>query len=416
VFEPPSGTVTLMFTDIEGSTRLVQQLGEGYGAFLDEERRLLRKAVGDAGGYEVDCRADELFASFQRAKDGVAAAVAAQRNLGARTWPEGARVRVRIGLHTGEPAVEGGAYLGLDVSRAARICSAAHGGQILLSETTRDLVAEDADLKDLGAHSLPGLPHAERIFQLLAPELQSNFPPLRAEGAEPGLLKKILPTARRRVPTLEEEAWRARALLPKVAPQLQGPLAKLGAALFTADRAASQADSVLSRVDRKILARAVEVQRESAVVSPRARKEVTSLEGQTASLDRLLERRQTLAEFAVELPSRLNESLSEKGITSLRERVASATAQLDEALTEAVNALDPVSFKLRRTRHRGVFRSGSKYVVPFLDTVGVDRRREFATLAEARDFKEALRLAEKAKSALNQAPRDYGGIDGGAGW
>jgi class 3 adenylate cyclase len=416
VAEIPSGTVTLLFTDIEGSTQLVQQLGDGYGALLRDARQLLRAAAEEAGGYEVDCRADELFASFQRAKDGVAAAVAAQRNLGARTWPEGARVRVRIGLHTGEPAVEGGAYLGLDVSRAARICSAAHGGQILLSETTRDLVAEVTELKDLGAHSLPGLPHAERIFQLLAPELQSNFPPLRAEGAEPGLLKKILPTARRRAPTLEEEAWRARALLPKVAPQLQGPLAKLGAALFTAERAASQADSVLSRVDRKSLARAVEVQRESAVVSPRARKEATSLEGQSASLDRLLERRQALAELAVELPGRLNESLSEKGITSLRERVASATAQLDEALTEAVSALNPLSFRLRRTRHRGVYRSGGKYVVPFVDTAGLDRRREFATLAEAHDFKEAIHLAEKAKSALNQAPRDYGGIDGGAGW
>jgi class 3 adenylate cyclase len=171
VVQAPSGTVTLLFTDIEGSTQLVQQLGEGYGAFLNDHRRLLRAAVGAAGGYEVDCRADELFAAFQRANDGVAAAVAVQRNLDTRSWPEGARVRLRIGLHTGEPVVEGGDYLGLDVNRAARICSAGHGGQILLSESTRAVVGEDAEFKDLGAHSLPGLPHPERIFQLLTPGL-----------------------------------------------------------------------------------------------------------------------------------------------------------------------------------------------------------------------------------------------------
>jgi class 3 adenylate cyclase len=402
VVEPPIGTVTLMFTDIEGSTRLVQQLGEGYGTFLDEERRLLRKAVGDAGGHEVDCRADELFAAFQRAKDGVAAAVAVQRNLDTRSWPEGARVRVRIGLHAGEPVVEGDAYLGLDVNRAARICSAAHGGQILLSEPTRDLVADDAEFKDLGAHSLPGLPHPERIFQLLAPGLQSNFPPLRAEGAEPGLLKKILPSARARAPTLEEEAWRARALLAKVPRSRQKPLTELGAALFTADRAVSQADNFLSRVDRKSLARAVDVQREAAVVSRRARKEVASLEGQTGSLDRLLERRQALADLASELPSKLNETLAERGIASLRERLAAATAQLDEALALAASSLDPLSFKLKRTRHRGVYRSGRKFVVPFVDTVGIDRRREFATVGEACDFKDAIRRAEKAENALPQ--------------
>jgi len=147
--QAPSGTVTLMFTDIEGSTRLAQQLGEGYAALLNDERQLLRAAVGEAGGYEVDCRADELFAVFARARDGVAAAVAAQRSLGARSWPEDVQLRVRAGLHTGEPALEDGIYLGVDVTRAARICSAGHGGQILLSQTTRDLVAGEADLKDL---------------------------------------------------------------------------------------------------------------------------------------------------------------------------------------------------------------------------------------------------------------------------
>lgn len=396
--ELPSGTVTLLFTDVEGSTRLVQQLGDGYGALIDMQRRLLRRAVAEASGHEVDCRADELFAAFQRAKDGVAAAAAAQSALAAHAWPEGAPVRVRMGLHTGEPALEGDFYLGLDVSRAARICSAAHGGQILLSETTHDLVADATEFKDLGAHSLPGLPQPERIFQLLAPGLPSNFPPLRAEGAEPGLLKKILPKAGRRAPTLEKEAWRARALLPKVAAPLQRPLAELGAALFTADRAVAKADTFLSRIDRKNIAHRVGVQRKAAVVSQRARDEVVSLEQQAASLDRLLESRQALADLAAELPSKLNESLAERGISSLRERVAAATVLLDEALAQAASALNQLSFKLQRTRHRGVYRSGSKYVVPFVDTVGIDRRREFETLGEARNFRAALRVAEKKQT------------------
>ena len=135
--ELPSGTVTLLFADVEGSTRLVQQLGDGYGGVLDQLRQLLRTAVADAGGYEVDCRADEMFVAFQRAKDGVDAAVAAQQLIGAYAWPELAVVRVRMGLHTGEPVVESGVYLGLDVNRAARICSAGHGGQILLADDAR---------------------------------------------------------------------------------------------------------------------------------------------------------------------------------------------------------------------------------------------------------------------------------------
>ena len=340
--EPPIGTVTLMFTDVEGSTQLVQRLGESYAATLNQQRRLLREAVGDAGGHEVDCRADELFAAFQRPNDALAAAVSVQRSFGAYGWPQGVRVRLRIGLHTGEPVVEGGAYLGLDVNRAARICSAGHGGQILLSATTRDLVAEDAEFKDLGAHALPGLPQPERIFQLLTPGLRSSFPPLRAEGAEPGLLKKILPRTRARAPTLEEEAWRARALRAKVAGPRQEPLTELGAALFTAHRATIHADHLLSRIDRKGMVRRVHLQREAAVISPLARKEMLTLERRISSVEQLLESRQALAELAAELPGKLDESLAERGIVSLRERVAAATAELDEALARAnKNARSP---------------------------------------------------------------------------
>jgi class 3 adenylate cyclase len=410
VVEPPSGTVTLMFTDVEGSTQLVQRLGEDYAATLNEQRRLLRTAVGEAGGYEVDCRADEFFAAFQSPKDGLSAADSIQRSFGAHAWPEGIRVRLRIGLHTGEPVVEGGAYLGLDVNRTARICSAGHGGQILLSDTTRDLVAEDGDFKDLGAHTLPGLPRPERIFQLLAPGLRSSFPSLRAEGAEPGLLKKILPSGRGRAPTLEEEAWRARALLAKVQRPRQKSLTELGAALFTAHRAATQADGFLSRIDRKGLARRTDIQRETAGVWQGARDELLRLERQITSVDRLVESRQELAALATELPRKLDESLAEREIAALRERVVAATAELDEALAQATRTLGSLSFKLRRTRHRGVYRSGRKYVVPFVDTVGNARRREFSTRAEACQFREAIKRVEDAKHDI---PEMWGGVSGG---
>lgn len=127
----PGGTVTFRFTDIEGSTRLLQELGDGYGDVVRDHRRLLREELGAKGGAEVDTPGDAFFYSFPRAKDAVAGAVAAQRALAEHEWPNSAQVRVRMGLHTGEPSVGEEGYLGLDVVRAARICSAGHGGQIL---------------------------------------------------------------------------------------------------------------------------------------------------------------------------------------------------------------------------------------------------------------------------------------------
>jgi class 3 adenylate cyclase len=137
----PGGTVTFLFTDIEGSTRLLQQLGDDYGQVVADHRRLLREVFQAAGGSEVDTQGDAFFYSFPRARDAVRAAVDGQRALAEHEWPGGAEVLVRMGLHTGEPTVGEEGYVGLDVVRAARICSAGHGGQILLSETTRALLA-----------------------------------------------------------------------------------------------------------------------------------------------------------------------------------------------------------------------------------------------------------------------------------
>src|SRR2546429_3635827 len=151
----PKGTVTLLFTDMEGSTRLLQQVGERYTDLLEEYRQLLRAAFGRWNGNVVDTQGDAFFVAFARASDAVGAAVAAQRVLASHVWPEGVVVRVRMGLHTGEPTLSSQGYTGLDVHHAARLMSAGHGGQVLLSQTTRDLVEHDlptgVSLRDLGA-------------------------------------------------------------------------------------------------------------------------------------------------------------------------------------------------------------------------------------------------------------------------
>ena len=166
--ELPSGTVTFLFTDIEGSTELLRRLGDGYAEVLGEERRILRETLGAAGGSEIDTQGDAFFFAFPRARDAVGAAVEVQREHASTDWTDGSIVRVRIGLHTGEPAVDEEGYLGLDVVRAARICSVAAGGQVLLSESTRALLDDGARLRDLGEHRLKDLSHPQRLYQLEA--------------------------------------------------------------------------------------------------------------------------------------------------------------------------------------------------------------------------------------------------------
>jgi class 3 adenylate cyclase len=183
----PAGTVTFLFSDIEDSTRLQQQLRGRYGDVLAAHRRLYRDAATAAGGREVDRQGDAFFFAFARARDAVAAAAACQRAHAEHDWPEGVAVRVRMGMHTGEPSLDDEGYLGLDVVRAARICSAANGGQVLVSEATRVLLRGDAAagiaLRDLGEHELKDLDEPERIFQLEIDGLPREFPPLRAQRA-----------------------------------------------------------------------------------------------------------------------------------------------------------------------------------------------------------------------------------------
>jgi class 3 adenylate cyclase len=161
----PTGTVTLLFTDIEGSTRLLQQLKERYASTLATCRHLLRTAFAQYNGYEVDTQGDAFFVTFARASDAVRAAIASQYALTSAPWPEGAALRVRMGLHTGEPESSPEGYIGLDVHFAVPIMSAGHCGQVLLSQTTRDLVEHDlpdnVSLRDMGSiisrtYNIPG--------------------------------------------------------------------------------------------------------------------------------------------------------------------------------------------------------------------------------------------------------------------
>jgi predicted ATPase/class 3 adenylate cyclase/DNA-binding CsgD family transcriptional regulator len=181
--ELPTGTVTLLFMDIEGSTRVLQQVGERYASILEACRSLLRTAVHEIGGHEVDTQGDAFFVAFARATDAVLAAVAAQRSLASHPWSESVTVRVRMGLHTGEPERSTEGYVGLDVYRAACIMSAGHGGQVLLSQVTRDLVEhilpEDVGLRDLGEHRLKDLGRPSHLYQLVIAGLPADFPPLK---------------------------------------------------------------------------------------------------------------------------------------------------------------------------------------------------------------------------------------------
>ncbi len=182
------GTVTFLFTDIEGSTRLLKALGGGYSEVLDEQQRILRAAFAAHGGRQVDSQGDSFFVAFRTAKDAVEAAVDAQRDLEAHPWPEGAQVRVRMGLHTGEPKLGGERYVGIGVHRAARIGAAGHGGQVLLSSTTKELAEEDLPpgvaIRDLGERRLKDLDQRQRLYQLVIEGLPSQFATLRTLDVE----------------------------------------------------------------------------------------------------------------------------------------------------------------------------------------------------------------------------------------
>ncbi len=180
----PSGTVTFLFTDIEGSTRLLQQLGEEYSAVVADHDRLLREIWQTFNGFVVGTEGDSFFVAFAQAIDAIRAAVQSQRVLASHPWIHDVNVRVRMGLHTGEPQINELGYVGIDVHRAARISAAAHGGQILISQATCDLIEavlpDGVTLRDLGEHHLKDLRQPKHLYQLVIPGLRADFPPIRS--------------------------------------------------------------------------------------------------------------------------------------------------------------------------------------------------------------------------------------------
>jgi class 3 adenylate cyclase len=407
----PNGTVTLLFTDVEGSTQLLRRLGEQYGSALEDQRRILRSTVAEHGGTEIDSRGDELFAAFPRARAAVAAAVAAQQALSQQTWPGGETLKVRMGLHTGEPGLRDDGYLGLDVHRAARISAAAHGEQVLLSRTTRDLIGEGGgEFIDLGEHGLKDLPTPEHLFQAVVPGLTRDFPPLRTAAADlpagrerelaralthrKRLLERLRPSKR----GFADLGWDVRARLPSAAADAREALSRLARELFDAARAAAEADHALAVVDRKRLVKVLADQREQAVLSKAPAREVQATEKRLAALDTLADRRADAEEIARRLRDWLRAPDTNQALDWLTQDVREATQKLNAALGDARRELTSVGARLRRTRSPGVFRVGEEFVVPYVDEVGIDRNRKFESLADAVSFRRALRIGRRAEA------------------
>jgi class 3 adenylate cyclase len=176
----PTGDVTFLLTDIEGSTELLGALDDEYAGLLDDIRRLVRSALRASGGHEVSARGDDVFATFEHPADALESALAIQRGMRDARWPGGRDVRLRIGLHRGRPQLNEGGYVGLSVHAAARICFAAHGGQTIMSAAVHSALPQPVSAKRLGSFRFRGLPEPIEIFQAKAPDLPARFPALRS--------------------------------------------------------------------------------------------------------------------------------------------------------------------------------------------------------------------------------------------
>jgi class 3 adenylate cyclase len=245
--ELPAGTVTFVFTDIEGSTELLKSLGDGYAEVLTIHRRIIRDAFGASDGIEIDTQGDAFFFVFPRARDAVAAAIEAQRAHAAASWPGERGVRVRMGLHTGEPAIHEEGYVGLDVVRAARICTLGGGGQILLSETTRALLGsglpDGVTVFPLGQRHLRGIDEPERVFEIAIEDLGHEV----AAGSEPPAT-----TAPDRTPATREDehemARRFEDLGPRLAATIQERMLRSLGGKADAAQGVSAADDLAARM------------------------------------------------------------------------------------------------------------------------------------------------------------------------
>ena len=419
----PSGTVTFLFTDVEESTPLVERLGPGWPPVLEEHRRLLRDAIVTGGGEIVDSRGEEMLAAFSTARAAVGAALAAQRAHAQHPWPEDAVVRVRIGLHTGEPTVADAGYLGLDVHRGARICACAHGGQVLLSQTTRDLVG-DEEVLVLGEVALKGISRPVRLFQLVAADLPQEFPPPRLSAAAPAVegrehelaaavtrrrLPHLLPR-RHRNAGLAELGWHLRDAMPLS--RDPAALAALAGELFAAGRSAADADAFLARTDRRVLVRRRDEHRRLGVLSHRAGQEAEALHHRLGVLDELERLRGELESDARAVEAELQDF---RDPAALGSRLRETTARLDRTLEAARSGIGDSALRLHRTPWRGVYRNAHRFVVPTIDEVGIEHVHSFETSREARAFAHADRIKHKRQDEFTgprMPPFESGGMGG----
>jgi class 3 adenylate cyclase len=408
-------SLTLLLTDVEGSTLLLRKVGDRYGELLETHRRLLALAFAAAGGRLAQAVGDECLGVFVAPEDALAGAAAGQRAHAKHEWPADGEVRVRMGIHTGTPtpAASGDEFFGLDVHRTARICAAAHGGQVLLSNTTRTLLGnrlpEGSEIRELGSHVLKDLPEPERLFQLLIAGARNEFPPLRvgsaADGSRPskltprsaqlaGVLRAAVGQIRRRA-GLDRFLDRLRDLIERAPPARRQSLVALEADCLAARATFTTVEEYLAVVDREGLVQQLE---EPAPGTPQA---VARRERATAELEAL----DRLAERWSAAQTQLDEIAAELGrgaeIEPRRKRLADLARELEQAYEGAPHG---AVHRLRRTRRRGVFRQGLLYVVPYVDELGVQRRRPFDEAADARAFARAVR----SRRMIEQTP--YTGV------
>lgn len=270
----PSGTVTFVFTDIEGSTELLKRLGAGYSEVLSAHRRIVRETFQAANGIEIDAQGDAFFFAFSRARDAVTAAVEAQRAHAANEWPTGSVVRVRMGLHTGEPSLVEEGYVGLDVVRAARICTVARGGNVLLSESTRALLGstlpDGVSVFPRGKRHLKGIDEPERVYELAiegvdAEELEAEEE-APAPPAPPPASAPPVPAERARFESFGKEL--AASIQKRVLDSLEQSLGKSATEVSTeaaedadledlAARTAGLEEQIRARVEAKLKAKGI---------------------------------------------------------------------------------------------------------------------------------------------------------------
>jgi class 3 adenylate cyclase len=256
VSELPAGTVTFVFTDIESSTEHLKRLGDDYADVLRAHRRIVRDTFGARDGVEIDTQGDAFFYVFRRARDAVAAAVDAQREHASAGWPGDEAIRVRMGLHTGEPAVHEEGYVGLDVVRAARICTLGRGGQILLSETTRALLGSGlpngVSVFPLGQRHLRGIDEPERVFEIAIDGLPSEEPVVAGTPAVPAPVRPSPPPD---VPVADDFGARlAASIQERVARALAGTPARPPDEVSGVDHIAAHMAALGDEIDARIRA------------------------------------------------------------------------------------------------------------------------------------------------------------------